>query len=349
MSENSIFDVLSKLLRKNVRKIFGCALRKEGFNLSVIWGYLTINEDSIVIINKEVKNVLLTIHFDEIKYVSVMMKQIGIYSNNNKISKVIIQETNEFVKFIQLEYSKYFSLHEGTSKAIKIISEDKVNQCKDNLRNLWKNLPLMHVPPEFFKLIKFNNNIFFFVPPSFKIIATNSGTLKHNNHNNIINPLIHFDFFLQQHKQIMNDFISLRKFSKSFMKSYFETNFKNECHYTIKQEHPYHKKYNFNEDECLIQGYYLQFTIDGPIKKEYLCYIIRKLYEPPFLETFSDFVFIFHCEYQNEMTQQFQLDQKTRNEIELIVDSLYEENIPNYNEYTSLIELNIIYLNYNYF
>lgn len=348
MSENSIFNVLSKLLRKNVRKIFGCALRKEGFNLSVIWGYFIINDDSIVVINKEVKNILLTIHFEEIKYVSIKMKQISINSSNNIVSKVIIQETNEFLKFIQLEYSKYFSRHKGKNKTIEIINEDKGNQCKDNLRNLWKNLPLMHVPPEFFKLIKFNNNIFFFVPPSFKITSTNSGTIKHNNHNHIINSLIHFDFFIQQHKQIMNNFISLRKFSKSFITSYFETTYKNDYHYSIEQEHIYYKKYNFNEDECLIQGYYLQFTIDNPIKKEYLCYIIRKLYEPPFLETFSDFVFIFHFEYQKEITQQFQLDQKTKNEIELIVDSLYEENIPNYNEYTSLIELNIIYLNYNY-
>jgi hypothetical protein len=106
---------------------------------------------------------------------------------------VIVQETNEFIKFIQLEYSKYFSIHEQPNKIIKIINEDKVNQNKDNLRNLWKNLPLMHVPPEFFKLIKFNNNIFFFVPPSYKIISTNSCTLKHNNHNNIINPLKNSD------------------------------------------------------------------------------------------------------------------------------------------------------------
>ena len=131
------------------------------------------------------------------------LKELAI-KQDNKINLSMILITLDNFKDELSEVMDYFE-----QNGIEIINEDKRNQCKDNLRNLWKNLPLMHVPPEFFKLIKFNNNIFFFVPPSFKITSTNSGTIKHNNHNNIINSLIHFDFFIQQHKQIMSNFILL--------------------------------------------------------------------------------------------------------------------------------------------
>lgn len=108
--------------------------------------------------------------------------------------------------------------------------------------------------------------------------------------------------------------------------------------YWVTKNQVYIKKYNFNEDISIWEGWRLEARTSDPYYKNIICIILRRKFLPPFYNTYQTFHFILKEEVSREF---FNVNPKCYEIIELAADSIFFSNKMIDKEYMLFIQGNI--------
>ena len=347
---DSFLSSLSLSLSSNIKYISNCSIRFiSKYNpypyKSVI---IAVSDSKVFIINNSLSKIEFSFSFEQIEKVkmetkkknSIVIYLNNFYQNNKKIPFIycLFQGRNKFIAQFKSVYSSYYAVHYFTYKELDVFYTKEIVISKGQQLNDNNYLPLMHCPPEMFKLIQYNS-YYFFAPPNFVIQSKNLLRAEMLSENYSINFYLH----INAQQVISNIMIDVKAEAQNYLNRFINKNYKGNLKYYFVVDEVYYKKYNFNEDISKYIGYKIKCIMIEPEKIEFDLFLIRRLYEPPFFETYSDFFFLFKIVSNVE-----EKDNQIENEIRLIVDSLYIENIPNIYDYEKIINMKFESLVYNY-
>jgi len=125
------------------------------------------------------------------------------------------------------------------------------------------------------------------------------------------------------------------------------------CKLFIYKDCPYIRKYSLSEDSSYWECWQMEaLMIAGSIKKKLVFFNLRRKYIPPFFDALSDFTFLcmVNC---NELDDSQFIDLKISHPklyemIESVVDSVHPDVVPNYKEFSTILEMKFDSLSLDY-
>lgn len=358
ITSSPLSEPLSLALSTPIKYISNCFIRLNSNKYSYPYRsvLIALSSSKIYIINNLLTKINFVFSFDEIQKMTLETKKsksVVFFFNQPKSKKkqipyiyLVFQERETFVSYIKSYYSSYYAVNYYIYKEVEIYYTKEIKFKKNFKDDESSQIPLMHCPPEMFKLIRYKN-FYFFASPNFSVESSSKcrGKIAYDFHN------LDFVFNYQLNQVITEDISDVKTQSQNYLNNYLYKNYKGASKYYFIIDEPYTKKYNFNEDVSKYICYYLKCVMRQPEELTFDVYMIRRLYEPPFFETFSDFFFLFISKKKDEIIIEGEENKnsiKIQNEMQLVVDSFYIENIPNYYEFAPVINLKFDSLTYNY-